>query len=84
MMWKSRLRNCPDLDFAMYRRGAPSKEYEDWVSKIAEERWFAALEELVKHQGQWWVGTEQELIEQLKRRAKRRVPPRISLLPWIA
>jgi hypothetical protein len=67
-MWKSELRNCPDLEYAMYGRGAPSKEYEAWVDRIAEEPWFFALRELVEHQGQWWVGTEQELIEQLKGR----------------
>jgi hypothetical protein len=68
-VWKSELRNCPNLEYAMYRRGAPSKEYEEWVDRIAEEPWFIALIELVKHQGQWWVGTWQELIRQLRRRA---------------
>ncbi len=72
-MWKSELRNCPDLEYAMYRRGAPSKDYEAWVDRIEEEPWFVALRELVEHQGQWWVGTEQELIEQLKRRTGEEV-----------
>jgi hypothetical protein len=72
-MWTSELRNCPDLDYAMYRRGTPTAEFDAWVDRIAREPWFVALRELVEHSGRWWVGTPEELIEQLKRRAGEEV-----------
>ncbi len=65
-MWKSVIRNCPDPDFDP-NQGVLTEAYKDWLQKIEKEPLIRGFQELAEPTG-WWVGTEEELIEELKAR----------------
>jgi hypothetical protein len=63
MTWRSAINSGPLED---------EEGYWEWVEQIIEEPWFLALEDLVK----WteiWVGTEAQLIEELRVRVGKEV-----------
>ena len=45
----------------------PGREIEEWIDAITRRPWFAALKSL-PGEGGFWIGTEEELIEELKAR----------------
>ena len=71
MTWKSEIRNGPDRMEAQYSDSVWA-EYEEWRERVMREPWVLALEGLVKWAGVW-VGTEEELVGELKVRAGREV-----------
>ena len=71
MTWRSAINEMPDLQY-IETFEPDSTEYEEWLEKVTAEPWFLALEAMVK----WtraWVGTEEQLFEELEMRAGREV-----------
>jgi hypothetical protein len=48
------------------------ERYERWLEQVMDEPWFTGLEDLVKWSGVW-IGTEEQIIEELKLLAGREV-----------
>ncbi|MDP9437239.1 MAG: hypothetical protein M3P49_00585, partial [Actinomycetota bacterium] len=71
MTWKSEIRSGPDPMEAQYS-GSDSAwaEYKEWLERVMREPWVHALESLVRWSG-LWVGTEGELVRELRARAGR-------------
>src|SRR5215210_6439323 len=76
--WRSEIRTGPDY----YEEG-----YDAWIQRVMSEPWAQAVENLVK----WtrvWVGTEEQLIEELKMRAGKEVgaspdfPQSLAQMEW--
>jgi hypothetical protein len=59
----------PDEQLHDYRveDAAPGREIDEWIDAIISKPWFAALKSLPGDRG-LWVGTEDELLEELKER----------------
>jgi hypothetical protein len=59
----------PDEQLHDYRveDAAPGREIDEWIDAIISKPWFAALKSLPGDRG-LWVGTEDELMEELKER----------------
>jgi hypothetical protein len=59
----------PDEQLHDYRveDAAPRREIEEWIDAITRRPWFVALNSLPEDRG-LWVGTEDELLEELKER----------------
>jgi hypothetical protein len=61
--WRSKINNAPD----------PEEEtYGERVDEVMSEPWVLALEGLIRWGGVW-VGSEEQLVQELKRRAGREV-----------
>lgn len=69
MTWKSEIRNGPDPTEAQYFDSVWA-EYQEWLEGVMLEPWVLALEGLVRWT-ELWVGTEEELVGELKLRAGR-------------
>jgi hypothetical protein len=56
----------PDVQFHDYQveDAAPGREIDEWIDAITRRPWFVALKSLPGEAG-FWVGTEEELIEEL-------------------
>ena len=65
MTWRSVINEMPECDqeHPFYPEG-----YDEWLEKVTAEPWFRALEDMVKWTGTW-VGTEEQLFEELEMRA---------------
>jgi hypothetical protein len=76
--WKSEIMTGPD----MYEEG-----YREWLEKVMDEPWARAVEDMVRWTG-IWVGTEEELIAELKMRVGSEVaaspdfPSSLEILDW--
>src|SRR5215204_5760970 len=68
-MWKSVIRDFPE---EQDEQGNANLLYNEWVEALREEPWFVALRDLVKWSGTW-VGTEEELMGELRLRVDREV-----------
>jgi hypothetical protein len=72
MTWISAINDCPKFDDDHYDEDQYYDQYDEWLEKVMVEPWVAALEDLIK----WtrlWVGTEEQLIGELKMRAGKEV-----------
>lgn len=69
MTWKSVINEMPECDqeHPFYPEG-----YEEWLEKVTAEPWFRALEDIVRWTGVW-VGTEEQLFEELEMRAGKEI-----------
>lgn len=63
MTWKSAINDGPDPE---------DEGYDEWVERVMAEPWVAALEDLIKWSG-LWVGTEEQLILEVKTRVGKKV-----------
>lgn len=71
MTWRSAINDCPDEQY-LEEFEPDSTEYEDWLEKMMAEPWVTALEHLIWYSG-LWVGTEEQLIEEIQLRAGKEV-----------
>jgi hypothetical protein len=71
MTWRSAINEMPDLQY-LETFEPNSTEYEDWLEKVMAEPWVAALEELIRWTG-LWVGSEENLLGELKMRVGKEV-----------
>ncbi len=65
--WRSEIHGGPDPE-ELWVTDPGSKAYDEWLARVMDEPWFRALEGMVA----WtdiWVGTEEELIEEMRMRA---------------
>ena len=72
MTWISAINDCPKIDDDHCDEDQYYDRYDEWLEKVMVEPWVAALEDLIK----WtrlWVGTEEQLIGELKMRAGKEV-----------
>lgn len=68
-MWKSVIREIPDEQDEQYNT---NPLHEKWVDELEQEPWFVALRDVAEPTG-IWVGTEEELVEEVRRRVSRAV-----------
>src|SRR5215203_5221951 len=72
MTWRSAINDCPKIDDDHCDGDQYYDQYDEWLEKVMAEPWVAALEHLIK----WtrlWVGTEQQLLEEIKMRVGKAV-----------
>jgi hypothetical protein len=68
-MWKSVIHEIPD---EQDEQDNTNPLYEKWVDELEGEPWFVALRDVAEPAGTW-VGTEDELVEEVRRRVHRAV-----------
>jgi hypothetical protein len=73
MTWRSAINDYPKFDEDLYvDEDQYNDQYYEWLEKVMAEPWVQALEHLIR----WtklWVGTEEQLIEEIKIRVGKEV-----------